>query len=213
MDPIVGGSLISAGAGLFGDLMGLGRQTALQREAWDREDTAVQRRVRDLRAAGLSPTLAAGSAAGSSAPINVMGAFQHAGERVGEAVRGGLELQAQKIGLRKLAAEAGRTEADRRRAEAEADIKESESYYLSTFGHMRQAAYLARDVRERDTTDINYLRKLIMDEEWPMAIARRKNTELALRLAQVAEKMGSGPAGGLGSWARALVPFLQIFMR
>lgn len=38
----------------------------LQAMSWKREDSAVQRRVRDLRAAGLSPTLAAGSAAQSS---------------------------------------------------------------------------------------------------------------------------------------------------
>lgn len=40
----------------------------LQRETWRREDTAVQRRAADLRAAGMNPLLAAGGAASTSAP-------------------------------------------------------------------------------------------------------------------------------------------------
>lgn len=41
----------------------------LTQVAWARDDTAVARRVRDLKNSGLSPLLAAGSAAGNTNPI------------------------------------------------------------------------------------------------------------------------------------------------
>lgn len=45
-------------------------QKQVQREIWRREDNAAQRRVADLRLAGLSPTLAAGNAANAGAVVN-----------------------------------------------------------------------------------------------------------------------------------------------
>lgn len=75
MDPLVGiaaaGGITSGISGIanFGlGLMNYNYQKKLQNKMFQREDTAIQRRVADLRAAGLSPVLAAGAGA-SAGPV------------------------------------------------------------------------------------------------------------------------------------------------
>ncbi len=46
-------------------------QKSAQQTTWDREDNAVQRRMNDMRLAGISPHAAAGAAAGASGPIGM----------------------------------------------------------------------------------------------------------------------------------------------
>lgn len=120
--------------GLFGDIVGAGidllnygsqrEQQSWERKAYEetkaREDSEVQRRVADLRAAGLSPVLAAGQGASTSSPIHT--------------VTPELTMNAltQSKDIAKTAAEKVRIEEEARKAKVETGLLDKQAWLMVT---------------------------------------------------------------------------------
>lgn len=120
------------GAGAIANYMAQKSQASyqkdMQKQAWQREDNAVQRRKADLLAAGLSPVLAAGSAATTMAPIRIeapqmdTAAIASAGKTVNEGMLTALAMKQGVESINKTAAETSNIQAQQHKTEVETDF-------------------------------------------------------------------------------------------
>lgn len=108
MDPIIGGALISGGAGLLGGVFGSSKSAQSAKEAaeisrdWEREKlkNAYQYTVQDLKAAGLNPILAVQNGPNTAGSINTpmpdYSGLSAAGAAVGQSINNAINSKLKK---------------------------------------------------------------------------------------------------------------------
>lgn len=131
-------------------------QKKSQEITWQREDNAVQRRVADLKAAGLSPTLAAGSAASTSAPIQRTAPQMESGQiaKGVETTNNALQLMQQKANIAQTAAQTQLIQLQQNKELASTKNLEIENAYRSSADPGRLEA-LSLDNRKRGLDNVS----------------------------------------------------------
>lgn len=167
----------------------------LMRENWGREDNAVTRRVNDLKNAGLSPVLAAGSAAQSSAPIKMdspnsedWGPSATGGAM--QAILGATQVARTNMDLKKTAAEINNIEANTEGTYQGIFSSDQNMDIQATMVDFQTGAIDAATARDRIQTARNAY-ELKRDKAMGLG---EKSTPLSRQAQDVANMVGTGAA-------------------
>lgn len=129
-----GASAVSGVGGFLSDIFFNRRKQKLQNQIFKREDSAVQRRARDMEAAGLSKTLAAGDGAGAGAVVNTQAPEV---PDVGQSIAMAREMQKMKADISATEANKDYTKQQQRNAEKTWDAIEQDVEAKKTENQIR----------------------------------------------------------------------------
>lgn len=213
------GSLISSISNLGFGMANLDYQKKMQKEAWRREDTAVQRRARDMQAAGINPLLAAGSPAAASSPIHTTAPeMDDPSEGILNALQGVMNLKTQRAGLRRIEAEVGRTEAETERIKAEARLAQARAEFAPSLAQSEErTAFWKRGKDMQEFLASSIKRDLIERFGVRQEEAETRSKETAAKLQEYVVdwsiRSGQGPAQGIGRWLELVKGVVDIMAK